>query len=173
MAENPEGNEAGRAAFRQKTAEIAVAGFLLALGLLVIYDSVRLGAKWAEDGPQPGYFPFYLGLILSVVSAANLLFAVLGRRKGADKPFVQVDQLKAVLAVLVPAGIFAAAVGWIGLYASAAIFIAFFMRWLGKYVWWKVLATSLGTVTVIFLIFEKWFLVPLPKGPIEALLGLG
>jgi hypothetical protein len=30
---------------------------------------------------------------------------------------------------------------------------------------------SLGNSIVFFLIFERWFLVPLPKGPIETWLG--
>jgi hypothetical protein len=51
------------------------------------------------------------------------------------------------------------------------IFIAFFMRHLGKYGWAKIAAVSVGTMTAFFLMFEIWFKVPLPKGPIEALLG--
>ena len=55
---------------------------------------------------------------------------------------------------------------------SSTLFVAFFMRWLGKYAWWKVAAVSIGNSVVFFLIFEMWFKVPLPKGPLEALLGL-
>jgi hypothetical protein len=47
------------------------------------------------------------------------------------------------------------------------------MRWLGKYPWWKVAVVSVGTMVAFFLIFEVWFLVPLPKGPLEEMLGLG
>jgi hypothetical protein len=77
-----------------------------------------------------------------------------------------------VLTVLVPTALYAAAVTWIGIYVSSALFIAFFMRWLGKYPWWKAVAVGLGAVAVFYLIFEVWFLVPLPKGPLESLLGL-
>ena len=55
---------------------------------------------------------------------------------------------------------------------TSAIFVAFFMRWLGKYEWWKVAAVSIGNSVVFFLIFEIWFKVPLPKGVVERLLGL-
>jgi len=78
-----------------------------------------------------------------------------------------------VLAVLVPTAVFAGLVTWIGIYLSAILYIGFFMRGLGKYEWWKVLAVSAGTATVFYLVFEKWFKVPLPKGPLENLLGLG
>src|SRR5690242_13328726 len=102
-----------KAAFSQKSAEIALAALFFALGLVVMFDSVRLGAKWAEDGPQAGYFPFYVALILCAASAANLALAVVSARdKG--RAFVERGQLKLVLAVLVPAAVYVALVGWIG-----------------------------------------------------------
>ena len=172
MSDESQARTEGRAACGQKSAEIVVAAVILALGLLVVWDSMRLGSTWAPDGPRPGYFPFYIGLIIIVSSIANIVRA-LAVPKAKDKVFVERGQLKLVLAVLVPAAIFAAAVTWIGIYVSAAIFIAFFMRWLGKYTWWKVAAVSLGASAVFYTIFERWFLVPLPKGPLESLLGLG
>jgi len=161
-----------RPAFRYQAAELAVAAIFLLLGAIVIYDSVRLGARWAEDGPQPGYFPLYLGILICVSSAVNFGRALVRLRGAANKPFVGVEQLKLVLSVLVPSAIFAGLIGWLGIYVSAILFVGFFMRWLGKYAWWKLVAVALGNSTVFYLIFEVWFKIPLPKGPIEALLGL-
>jgi len=157
--------------FRQKSAEIAVAAVFFLLGTIVVYDSARLGARWAEDGPQPGYFPFYIGLIVCLSAAVNLVLALLNRRD-RDRIFVEAGQLKLVLAVLVPTALYVALIGWIGIYLASALFIAFFMRWLGKYPWWKVAAVSIGNSVAFFVIFEVWFKVPLPKGPLETLLGL-
>jgi len=140
--------------------------------VVVIYDSVRLGARWVEDGPQAGYFPFYIGVLVCLSATVNFAMALVNRRD-AGRDFVELDKLKLVLAVLVPTGIYVATVSWIGIYVSSAIFIAFFMRWLGKYAWWKVAAVSIGTMVTFFLIFESWFKVPLPKGPLENLLGVG
>jgi hypothetical protein len=160
-----------RAAFRYKTAEMVVATLFFVLGALVVYDSVRLGAKWAEDGPQAGYFPFYIGLLICLASVANFARAIrVARLK--DSAFVEIGQLKLVLTVLVPSAIYVGLIGWAGIYATSTVFIAFFMRWLGKYAWWKVAAVSIGVSVVFFLIFEIWFKVPLPKGPLEAALGL-
>ena len=145
--------------------------FFLA-GAIVVFDSVRLGARWAEDGPQAGYFPFYVGLLVCLSAAVNFLMALVNRRD-AGRDFVELDKLKLVLAVLVPAAVYVAAISWVGIYVSSAVFIAFFMRWLGKYPWWKVAVVSVGTMVAFFLIFEVWFLVPLPKGPLENLLGVG
>ena len=136
-----------------------------------MFDSVRLGARWAEDGPQAGYFPFYIGLLLCISAAVNFVLALTSQRD-RGRIFVEWDKLKLVLAVLVPAAIYVAIIGWTGIYVASAVFIAFFMRWLGKYPWWKVAAVSIGTMTVFFLIFEVWFKVPLPKGPLENLLGI-
>jgi uncharacterized membrane protein YwaF len=138
----------------------------------VVFDSVRLGARWAEDGPQAGYFPFYIGLLVCISAAVNLVMALVNR-KDAARDFVDLDKLKLVLAVLIPSAIYVAAISWTGLYLASALFIAFFMRWLGKYPWWKVAAVSIGTMVAFFLIFESWFKVPLPKGPLENLLGVG
>jgi hypothetical protein len=159
-----------RPAFGHKSAEIAVAALFLLLGAIVVYDSVRLGARWGEDGPQAGYFPFYIAVFVCLSSAINLALALL--KKGEDRAFVGVGQLKLVLAVLVPSILYVGLVGWLGIYVASAVFVAFFMRWLGKYPWWKVAAVSVGNSVVFFLIFEMWFKVPLPKGPLEKLLGL-
>src|SRR5688572_13242891 len=166
-----EGQE-GRAALRYRSAEIAVAALFFALGALVMYDSVRLGAGWGDDGPRPGYFPFYVALIICISALVNAVRALLAPA-AKNRTFVEVGQLKMVLTVLIPTAIYVGAVTWIGIYVSSAVFIGFFMRWLGKYVWWKVAAVSLATVVVFYFIFEKWFQVPLPKGPLENLLGLG
>ena len=55
-----------RPALRVRTAEFVVAGFTFLLGAIVVFDSWRLGARWAADGPQTGYFPFYVGLLLAI-----------------------------------------------------------------------------------------------------------
>ena len=174
MAEGQGGES--RAAFRQKSAEIVTAALFLLAGAIVIYDSMRLGAKWAEDGPEAGYFPFYIGLILGISALLNLAAALL--RKADSGAFVEVGQLKMVLSVLVPSSIYVLLIGGIGsipglgIYVASVVFIAFFMRWLGKYDWWKLAAVSIGNSVFFFVIFEVWFRIPLPKGPLEALLGL-
>jgi putative tricarboxylic transport membrane protein len=165
-------DSAGRPALRHKAAEIGMSALFLAIGLLVIFESVRLGIGWEEPyGPRPGYFPFYVGLIMSVSALVNAVRALIVYR-AANKTFVEVGQLKLVLAVLVPTTIYAGLVIWLGIFLSSALFIAFFMRWLGKYPWWKVALVSVGAVIVFYLIFDTWFKVPLPKGPLEAFLGI-
>ncbi|MBK5102995.1 MAG: tripartite tricarboxylate transporter TctB family protein [Burkholderiales bacterium] len=159
-----------RAALTNKTAELAVAGFTFALGAIVIFDSWRLGAKWMADGPQTGYFPFYVGLIICIASVVNFVGALRSRENNST--FVEVGQLKLVLSVLVPSSVYVALVGGLGIYVPSILYIAFFMLWLGKYPWWKAVLVSVGTNVFFYCVFEIWFKVPLPKGVVESLLGL-
>lgn len=153
-------------------AGVAVAFFLF--GAVVVWESRRLGSAWASDGPQAGYFPFYIGTFICIASLFNLYGAFSKASKGAT-PFVTWGQLKMVLMVLVPSLVFVALIAnpvySLGIYEASILFIAFFMRYLGKYGWARIAAVSAGTMTAFFLLFEVWFKVPLPKGPIEALLG--
>ena len=160
-----------RPAIKTRTMEIAVAIFILLCGAIVIFDSARLGAKWGEDGPQAGYFPFYIGAILCIASVINLLAALAAARR-EESDFVELSKLKLVFSVLIPTAVYAALIGPLGLYLASTLFIAFFMRWLGKYPWWLVAAVSIGNSVGFFIVFEVWFKIPLPKGPLEAALGL-
>jgi putative tricarboxylic transport membrane protein len=103
------------------------------------------------------------------VSSAITLVRALLVPPEKNSSFVDIGQLKLVLSVLIPSAAYVSLVGWLGIYVSSILFVAFFMRWLGKYPWWKVFLVSVGNSAVFFLIFEVWFLVPLPKGPLEAL----
>ena len=157
-----------------RTAELVMAGLFLAFGALVMWDTRRLGASWGDDGPQAGYFPFYIGLFIVVSSVANILRAINLGDKGR-KAFVEWGQLRMVLLVMVPTAVYAALIAnpWysLGIYLASAIYIAFFMWYLGKYSWAKIAPVSLGVVVFFFMMFEIWFKVPLPKGPIEAAIG--
>jgi hypothetical protein len=157
-----------------RTWEIVVAALFLAFGSIVVWDSRRLGAEWGSDGPQAGYFPFYIGLIICISSVVNIVSAVAKPNRDA---FVQWGQLRMILVVMLPCVIYVGLIAnpWFGLgiYVASALFIAFFMRYLGKYGWPKIAAVSVGTIVAFFLMFEIWFKVPLPKGPLEAAFGFG
>jgi len=154
--------------------EVVVAAIFLVFGAIVVWDSRRLGAQWGSDGPQAGYFPFYIGCFILASSAINLYNAVSSGTKGT-RPFVEWGQLRMILTVLVPTAVYVALISnpWFGLgiYVASAIFIAAFMRHLGKYGWAKIAAVSVGTMVAFFVMFEVWFKVPLPKGPLETALG--
>lgn len=155
-----------------RTMDIVVALFLLLISAIVIYDSARLGFNWREnEGPASGYFPFYIALILATSSIVNLLRAVLARGGAGSESFVSKPAFQRVLAVLIPSAVFVAAIQYLGLYLSSAIFIIAFMLILGRESILRAAVVGIGVPVVLFLLFEVWFLVPLPKGPIETYLG--
>ena len=177
MAENEparaDGEPDTRPAIGGRVVEIVVAATILLFGAVVIFDSVRLGYGWDDSGPQPGYFPFYIGISIVLSSGGTLLQAVLRRGGGINEIFVERGQLDLVMAVLVPSIVYVGVMKWLGMYVASILFIAYFMRWLGKYDWTKTIVISVAVVVSFYFMFEIWFLVPLPKGPLEALLGIG
>lgn len=159
----------GPSAISNRSMEIIVAAATFALGALAITDSLRIGTGWGDEGPKAGYFPFYIGLIICIGSVINAGIAALGRPAGS---FVSKSQLADVMRALVPMFLFVGLIGVLGLYVAGALYIAFFMRWIGKYSWVKVATVSLGTIVFFFIVFDLWFKVPIIKGPLEAMLGL-
>ncbi len=151
--------------------ELAVSGFLLLLGALVVADSLRVGIGWAEDGPRSGYFPFYIGMIL-LGSSGTVFVKQLLRWKRDDAVFAEREQIRLVIAVLVPMVLYVAVIFVLGIYVSSALLIGYFMVRYGKYRWAITLPVAVGVPLLFFLVFERWFLVPLAKGPLERLMGL-
>jgi Tripartite tricarboxylate transporter TctB family len=162
----------GRTGVATSTVEALVALVLLVIGIVVIVESRRLGAGWTSDGPGAGYFPFLIGLIITV-SGAGILYQVLRGKHRRTEPFVDRAQLKRVMSVLIPAVVYVLAVQFVGLYVASAIYIAAFMILLGKYSWLKSIVAALAVMTVFFLMFEVWFKVPLFKGSLDPLRFLG
>jgi len=78
-----------------RTADLVTALALMAVGVLVLADALRLGIGWGTDRPRSGFFPFWLAVAL----------------------------------------------------------------------------VSVAFPVVTFIVFERWFLVPMPKGPLEDWLG--
>jgi putative tricarboxylic transport membrane protein len=155
-----------------RTMNIAVAVVLMAVAAVVMISSYRLGAGWAKDvGPDSGYFPFYVALIMFVASGATLIQSLLSRRPEGRASFVSGDQLKMVLQVVIPMTVFVVLSIYIGIYISTFLFIGFFMMWHGHYPLIKTLPLAILVPVALFIVFEIWFLVPLPKGPFEAWLG--
>lgn len=168
--EAPAGAEAHARSVSARTMELVVAGALMAVAAVIMWDSWRIGARWGADGPGAGYFPFRVGVILFAVSAATF---VLKWRDAAEAgvPFVERAQLSLVLQVFVPTLVFVALIPFLGIYVAAAAFIAYFMVRLGRYGPQIAAPVALGVPAALFVLFEVWFLVPLPKGPLEAAFG--
>src|SRR5262245_3114819 len=167
---NDADHQPGSSLVSKRTMEIVVALLFLAASAVVIGDSLRLGVGWESDGPEPGYFPFYIALAMSAASLVNLYRGVFAG-SGAQIPFVSNSAFLKIILVLIPLLVYVAAIGYIGIYAASAVYIALFMWYFGAYAIWKGILAGATIAVALFFMFERWFLVPLPKGPLEAWLG--
>jgi hypothetical protein len=172
MDKTDETSQDHRSVVATNRVEAVVAAILLAIGIVVLVESRRLGSGWSSDGPGSGYFPFYIGLIITIASLGVLFQALFGKNRDTE-PFVDGVQLKRVLSVLIPAAIYIGAVQFIGIYVASALYIALFMIFLGKYSWIKSVIAAVVVNVIFFLMFEVWFKVPLFKGAFDPLAFLG
>ena len=172
MSDQPqEGAAAGGGGLMTRWVELVVALLICAGAAIVVVDSLRLGAKWGSDGPEAGYFPFLVGVALLLSGAWIVANVLMQWRKLAGSVFVEWERLKPVLAMLLPTIAYVALIRMLGIYVASAIFIGAFMVWKGKYGVLPTASVALGVPVALFMLFEVWFLVPLPKGPVESLLG--
>src|SRR6266436_5012418 len=126
-----------------RTADIVTASLLTALGLLVLNEAVRLGFRWGPDGPQSGFFPFWLSLILIGHSVAIVVRAI---RRRSEKPFVEREQLRSVLTVAVPAAAMVLLTQFIGLYLASALYLGFYVAITPFNLLMAVVGITLGTI---------------------------
>jgi hypothetical protein len=150
--------------------DAVVCVLLLALALLLAYDNWRTGIAWDSTGPQAGYFPFYLCVILGAASLYGLAAALLSRAE-ARGTFVTRAQFRRVMAVFVPTLLFCLVTQFLGLYVASFLLIAGFMRGVGKIALWKSLLTAFVFTAAMFVTFDIAFDVIMPKGPLEAAFG--
>jgi putative tricarboxylic transport membrane protein len=150
--------------------ELVVAGAFMVLASVVMYDSAYVGIGWAFDGPEAGYFPFYIGLIMFLASAVTFAVNLMGRNANTSN-FVERSALRLVAQVLAPTAVYAGVMYFLGIYVASAIYICFFMMWLGRYSIRKAAPVAIAIPLILFWLFEIAFLIPLPKGPLEAAFG--
>jgi putative tricarboxylic transport membrane protein len=151
-----------------RAADLTTALILFGLAGIVLVDALRLGIGWSTDGPRSGFFPFWLAVV--AMAACVAIAAQAARRRNRDA-FVTREQARPVLKVIVPAAGLVIVMQVVGLYVASALYIGLYMRWIGRHAWWLVIVLGVAIPVVTFVIFERWFLVPMPKGPLEDWLG--
>jgi hypothetical protein len=154
----------------QRTVETTTLAITLAFALLMMYDNWRTGIHWESTGPQAGYFPFYVSLIMGGACVWGLVKEWRDRAEDAG-PFVRRNQFKRVLQVFVPTLAFVPVTQWLGLYVASFALIAGFMYFIGHIKAWKSVLTAYIFTAIMFGVFEIAFDVIMPKGPLERLFG--
>ena len=170
MAQDQTPVQEQRGGLSHGTVDALVALAIFLIGVLMMVDNYKIGAGWASDGPESGYFPLRIGAILCIASLVVFLRSLFGKVR-ERKVFVSWVRFRLVLMVLLPTAVYVLAIQLTGIYVASAIFIAAFMRVMDKYSWLKAVLVGVGVSVTMFWMFEVQFMVPLPKGPLEALFG--
>ena len=167
-ADEPE--DTSPAVVGQRTVETVTLALVLAFALTMAWDNWRTGISWESTGPQAGYFPFYVSMILAGACIFGLVTEIMKHAQPGE-PFVRRNQFKRVLQVFVPTLLFVPVTQWLGLYVASFALIAGFMIWVGKIKAWKAVLTGYLFSALMFVVFEVAFDVIMPKGPLERLFG--
>jgi putative tricarboxylic transport membrane protein len=171
VVEDPTAPEADSPALTTvRVVDVTVSLLLIALAATLGFDNWRTGIAWDSTGPQAGYFPFYLSVILVGASLYGLVASFLSRKEAAET-FVTRAQLRRVMQVFVPTLLFCLATQFLGLYVASFLLIAAFMRMVGRIALWKSLLTAFLFTAIMFVTFDIAFDVIMPKGPLEAAFG--
>lgn len=151
-------------------AEIVAALVTLALAAAIAIGARDYGVGWNAGGPEPGTFPFYVGLIVGAASLGNLIVAF--RRRDRAAIFLDAIKARRIAAFGIPLLLFVAASVLLGLYVATILYLAGVMRVQGRYRWVTSIAVAVGSAAFFYLVLEVWFKVPLLKGPLESALGI-
>lgn len=155
-----------------RKADIGFALLILVVAVLVAWESLKLDIGWGLNGPEGGFFPFWLAVGLAICCLVILAQAVRSISPALRQPLVRPGGWVPILKVALPATAMVTLTEMIGLYPAAALYIGFYMRWIGKHHWFLVLTVSLGVPLGSYVIFDRWFLIPMPKGWWGERLGL-
>ena len=154
-----------------RKADIACAVVILCVGLLVMFDSIRLDIGWGMEGPRAGFYPFIMGSGV-VVGSVIILVQAFQRKgvSGSGQPFIPPEAIKPVLKCVVPAALMVFLTKYIGLYVAAGLYMAVYMRWIGRHRWRTVLVLSIAIPLASYFLFDKFFLIPMPDGSLTRML---
>jgi hypothetical protein len=170
MTDQAEAGAGDRPAARTRTVDLVVSALVLALAILFAWDSDRTGNEWAADGPEAGYFPFYLSVLMGAAALYGIGRALFTKIHEGEV-FVTRAQLWRVMQVFIPTLLFCFFTQYLGIYVASFILTAGFMIRIGRIAAWKSVLTAFVFSVAMFYIFEIAFNVIMPKGPLEAFFG--
>jgi hypothetical protein len=138
--------------------------FLLAVG--VIASSLTIGIGELHN-PGPGFFPFWIGLLLGLLALLLLRICLIKKKipSGLAGLWQDMDWQKIVIVVtsLLAYGLMLPKAGYI--LATLALMIILF--YLGKMKVWKVILSSIMAVLFSYGLFHLLLKAPLPKGILD------
>ncbi len=146
-----------------RRADQIAGGGLLVLGLAFGAGGLRNYTYWGPTGPGSGFFPFWLGLTMAVLSAWLLLGALRGR--GPDGGWLPAGAGRRRLVTVL--GVIAALIAVlkiVGMAVGTVLFLVVILRFVEGLRWSSTVAIAVGTAAVNYFVFTYWLRVPFPVG---------
>ncbi len=150
-----------------RKAETGMGLFLVIVALVLLREAFRLPISWTAIGPGAGFFPFWLAVgvaVTAVIVFARSLRPAAITQPGGDVPFIPGTAWKPLAVVFFPMAAIILFMKYLGIYIGGAIYLGGYMWLVGRHRWISVVIVSVLIPLVLFFIFERWFLLPLPKG---------
>jgi hypothetical protein len=155
----------------REAAEIGTACATAALGLAIVFGATEFGIGWGSAGPEPGAFPFYMGLLVAGASL-GIIVQTLVLRAGRGVSILDRVAAMRVASFFFPMVLFLVVAAFLGLYVATALYLLFAMWLQGGYRPWTGALTGIAVAGFFYVVLELWFRVPLAKGPLEAAFGI-
>lgn len=148
-----------------RRADTVFAVLLVLFALALIPQTLRLRIGWTGIGPGSGFFPFWLTVLVVIQSVIILVRSLRAAAPaGRDVPFIEREAARPLLIAFLPMVAVVALMRYLGIYIGGALYLAGYTTFVGRRHWTTVLMVSVGIPLALFFLFERWFLLPLPKG---------
>ncbi len=147
-----------------RKAETIVALVLAVFGLAMLQQARQLSFSLPGAGPGPGFFPFWLSIGVTLGGVIVVVQSLVRPRE--DGEFIPAHAWRPLLIAFLPMLAVMAVIKYLGIYLGGALYLAGYMRFVGRFRWASLVVISVAIPLLLFLIFERWFLFPMPKGVI-------
>lgn len=147
--------------------EIITAGIMALLSIYMMWKSTELEIGYiAGEGPGGGFWPFWLAAIMLVCTGFIAFNWVRRSSPPSQSEEVLLDRYGKKMLVLVGGGLlgFIALVDIISMYGAMAVFLLYYLRFLGRHSWTLTLILTTSLPIGFFFFFEGLMRVTLPKG---------
>lgn len=143
-----------------KWMDVVTLSLLLVLGCFVTYNAYMLGPGYGAQGPEPGFWPFWLAVMFMV---GGIVAMVLTVRNPDENPFFEAKQ-EVIDLVSVGAPVLAVVLlnYWLGIFFSAMVYLGFFMWWYGKFTWYTSIASGIAFGIVLYFAIRVGFNLSMP-----------
>ena len=136
--------------------------FLFFVGLFIALKSLQYSV-WSRLGPDAGFFPLLISLVMMGTSALLVTKSSMRARQGEGRKMPMAkDDVFRVLAYGILMLFYAVFIGRVGFLISTSLFLFLILKYVERDTWKTLVLFSLGVVILSYVIFDYLLGVPLP-----------